>query len=517
MHLATVIELASHRYPQAEAIIDGTQRLTYRDWNRRINSIAWGFIKLGLHPGERIAICSQNSESGITAYFAAHKAGITAVLLSTRWKSVELAHAFNDADVRLVIYDKTTSEQVAKALKICEQNIIQITLDDEDFTSGNITFQELRENPQEYPPDIKREDSTISTILYTSGTLGMPKGVQRTHRSDYLASLALIIQHRWTPFERTLGVMPVYHTVGLHCLISMVILNGLSVMLPNFEASTCINYIDKERLTAVYLVSTIYYDLVQHLAYKSKRLPSLKKLAFAGAPMSQSLIEQCFKTFNPEVFVNQYGSTEMHAITINPDLKNKPTSSGLPSLHSHIRIVIADANRRVLPSEEVPIGITGEIIVEANSPQAFTGYLNRPDANDQALRNGWYFTGDLGYLDEEGDLFLKGRLDDMIISGGENIYPEEVEDIILAHPQINDAAVVGIPDERWGEKVVAFIVSEKSKVNDYELERFCITSSKLPRFMRPKQFIYVEEIPKSPTGKVLRSKLRELLQLNSFT
>lgn len=540
MHLATVIELASHRYPEAEALINGTQRLTYGDWNRRINSVAWGFIKLGMQSGERIAICARNSEPVITAYFAAHKAGLTAVLLSTKWKNAELAHALNDAKIRLIIYDETTSEQVKKASITCEHNIIDISLDDKAFhTNGKITFKELIENPQEHSPNIKRDDNTISTILYTSGTTGKPKGVPRTHQSDYYASLALIIQHRWTPFERTLGVMPIYHTMGLHTLISMVILNGLCVLLPNFDASTCIDYIENEKLTAIYLVPTIFYDLIQQLAYKEntayaeplataevdvalmppklilsdrckkKSLTSIRKLAFAGAPMSLSLIEQCLNTFKPEVFINHYGNTEMHAITINSDLKTKPNSSGRPALHSHVRIVVADANRRVLPSEEVPVGEIGEIIVEANSPQAFTGYLNRPDANDQALRNGWYFTRDLGCLDEGGDLYIKGRLDDMIISGGENIYPQEVEGILLAHPQVNDAAVVGLPDERWGQIVVAFIVPENSQVDDYMLEQFCLTSPKLPRFMRPKQFIYVEEIPKSPTGKVLRSELRK--------
>jgi 2-furoate---CoA ligase len=510
MHLATVIELASHRYPQAEAIIDGTQRLTYYEWNRRINSVAWGFIKLGLQPGERIAICSRNSESVTTAYFAAHKAGLTVVLLSPRWKNNELAHALSDANILLVLYDETASEQIVKAMAACQHNIIDIPFYDPKYrTNRNITFKELLENPQDHPPTILRDDNTVGTILYTSGTVGRPKGVQRTHRSDYYASLALAIQHRWAPFERTLGVMPFYHTMGLHSLLSIVILNGLSIVLPRFDAATCIENIENEQLTALYLVPTIFFGLIQQLSYETKRLTSLKKLAFAGAPMSPYLIEQCFATFNPEVFVCHYGGTEMHAITINPDLRNKPTSSGRPALHSHIRIVITDTDRRVLPNEEVPSGEIGEIIVKADSPQAFTGYLNRPDANEQALRNGWYFTGDLGCLDEEGDLFFKGRLDDMIISGGENIYPQEIVEVLLAHPQVNDAAVIGFPDEQWGEKIVAFIVAKTPKLDNEDLERFCLSSSNLPRFMRPKQFIFVEEIPKSSSGKILRSKLRE--------
>ncbi|MDW7673560.1 MAG: class I adenylate-forming enzyme family protein [Bacillota bacterium] len=510
MHLAMVIELASHRYPEAEALIDGTLRLTYKEWNNRVNAVAWGFIKLGLQPGERIAICARNNEPVLTSYFAAHKAGLTAVLLSTRWKSTELAYALNETEVSLVIYDKSTSDQVTVALKQCPRNILGIPVDEEVLDgSGHMYFKNLFVNLPDYPPDINRDDNTISTILYTSGTTGKPKGVPRTHRSDYYASLALIIQHRWTPLERTLGVMPVYHTMGLHTVISMVILNGLSVLLPNFNSSSCIYHIKEESLTALYLVPTIFYDLVNQLTAVEKKEILIQKLAFAGAPMAPSLIEKCYQTFKPEVFINQYGSTEMHAITINPDLKNKPNSSGRPALHSHIRIVPADANRRVLPSEEVPIGKTGEIIVKANSPQAFTKYLNQPDANDHALRNGWYFTGDLGYLDEEGDLYLKGRLDDMIISGGENIYPQEVEEVLLTHPQVKDAAVVGLADERWGEKVVAFIVTGSSQLNHEELEEFCLTSTILPRFKRPKEFIFVKEVPKSSTGKILRSKLKQ--------
>ena len=517
MHLATVIELASQRYPRAEAIIDGCRRFTYEEWNQRINSVAWGLRRLGLKPGERIAICARNSEPAITAYFAAHKAGLTAVLLSTRWKNTEIAHALNDAEIRLIFHDETTSAQVINALPSSRHNAAAVPLDMEVFhTAGKTTFGHLTAYPRGYPPEITRDDGSVGTILYTSGTLGRPKGVQRTHRSDYYAALALIIQHRWTPFERTLGVMPFFHTMGLHCLLSMVVLNGLAVVLPNFDAALCRDCIEKERLTALYLVPTVYYDLTAQSDFDTKRLSSIKKLAFAGAPMSQPLVEQCFRTINPEVFVNQYGSTEMHAITINPDLRSKPASCGRPALHSHIRIVAAEASRKDLPCEEVPPGEVGEIIVQADSPQAFCGYLNRPDANERSIREGWYFTGDLGCLDEEGDLFFKGRLDDMIISGGENVYPQEVEAVLLSHPQVSDAAVVGLPDERWGEKITAVIVPASLDLDDAALDEFCLASSGLPRFMRPRQYIYVNEIPKSPTGKILRSRIRSLLlpQLN---
>ena len=519
MNLAAALGLAVHRYPEADAIVTPEGSLSYNQWNCRINSVAWRLYKAGIQPGDRVAICSANGEPPATMYFAAQKIGAVAVLLNSRWKEKELAYALNDSASKAIFYDQVSEEEVLKALRSNALNPLQIVSQSRSNNTEKdtiLTYEKLTDSPEKQPPNLDREETEIGTILYTSGTTGIPKGVCRTCRSDYYASLALIIEHRWSRFERILGVMPLYHTMGLHTLISMVLLNGAVVMLPKADPAESIKAIEAEKITALYLVPTIYHDLVEHLNISAKSPLKVPKLAYAGAPMPVHLINKCRDTFCPDVFVNQYGSTEMLAITINPRLDINPVSVGRPALHSRIRIVAADRNRRVLPDETLARGEVGEVIVEATSPQAFSGYLNKPEQTEQVLRNGWYFTGDLGFIDEKGDLVLSGRIDDMIISGGENIFPYEVERILLSHPLVKDAAVVGVPDERWGEVVTAFIVPDSVELESEMLERFCRESPELARYKRPRHFIFVKEIPKSVSGKVLYSILKkEALSLTS--
>lgn len=292
-------------------------------------------------------------------------------------------------------------------------------------------------------------------------------------------------------------------------MISSVLLNGTAVLPPKPEPGECLHRIGTEQITALYLVPTVYHNLVEAAASGGVRHRSVKKLAFAGAPMSPNLVNQCFDTFRPAVFVNQYGCTEMLAVTVNPRLGPKPLSAGRPALHTRIRIVTADRDRTVAPAEVLPRGRTGEVIIDTASPQTFAGYLNQPKATARVLRDGWYFTGDLGFVDDDGDLFLVGRIDDMIITGGENVFPAEIEAILLSHPGVAEAAVVGLPDERWGQRIAAFVVPAAPGLTRAELARFCLESPILPRFKRPRQFTFVKEIPKTATGKVLRAPLRK--------
>jgi 2-furoate---CoA ligase len=187
----------------------------------------------------------------------------------------------------------------------------------------------------------------------------------------------------------------------------------------------------------------------------------------------------------------------------------KPGCAGRPGLHSKLRVVVASTERRVDPDEVVRAGEKGEIIASLDSDEAFAGYWNRPDADAKALRDGWYFTGDMGYLDDAGDLFVCGRVDDMIISGGENIHPVEVEEVLARHPRVRDVAVIGEPDQRWGERVVAFIVKSDATLTAEALDRYCRESADLANFKRPRRVVFVEEIPKTASGKILRRLLRE--------
>jgi 2-furoate---CoA ligase len=374
--------------------------------------------------------------------------------------------------------------------------------------AGELTFAQLSDETAAAQPPAPT-DADLSLILYTSGTTGRPKGVPRTHGNHYAGALAHVVQCGYEWGERTLGVMPLYHTMGIHALTSMVAVNGCFVCQADWAAAHALRLIEHERLSALYLIPTLFYDLVHAPELARSDVASVRKLAYAGAPMLAPLTEACLKAFRPRVFVNHYGSTEIYTFSVRPDVHLKPGCAGRPGLHSALRVVRASTERRVEPDEVVPAGEKGEIIARLDSPEAFAGYWNRPDADARALRGGWYFTGDMGYVDAEGELYVAGRVDDMIISGGENIHPVEVEDALARHPGVRDVAVVGEPDERWGERVVAFVVPAAADLTPAALDEYCREGAGLARFKRPRRIVLVTDIPKTASGKILRRLLRE--------
>jgi 2-furoate---CoA ligase len=276
---------------------------------------------------------------------------------------------------------------------------------------------------------------------------------------------------------------------------------------PAWSAAGGLELIQAERITALYLIPTLFYDLVQAPELSRPAVESVTKLAYAGAPMLATLTEACVKAFEPQAFVNHYGSTEIYTFSVRPDVHRKPGCAGRPGLHSALRVVVASTERRVGPDETVPAGEKGEIIASLESAEAFAGYWKRPDADARALREGWYFTGDMGYVDADGELHVAGRVDDMIISGGENIHPVEVEDVLARHPGVRDVAVVGEPDERWGQRVVAFVVAATPALTAEALDAHCRDG--LASFKRPRRVVFVDAIPKTASGKILRRLLRD--------
>jgi 2-furoate---CoA ligase len=284
--------------------------------------------------------------------------------------------------------------------------------------------------------------------------------------------------------------------------------NGCFVCQPDWSSADALRLIAAERLTALYLIPTLFWDLVHAPELARTDVSTVRKLAYAGAPMPASLTEACAKTFRPDVFVNHYGSTEIYTFSTLPDVRVKPGCAGRPGIHSTLRVVTASGERRVGPDETVPAGEKGEIIASLGSDESFAGYWKRPDADVRALRDGWYFTGDMGWIDADGDLWVAGRVDDMIISGGENIHPVEVEDVLARHAGVRDAAVIGEPDEKWGERVVAFVVAAAG-VTAEALDAHCRASGDLANFKRPRRFVFVREIPKTASGKLLRRLLRD--------
>jgi 2-furoate---CoA ligase len=506
MILRQVFDFAAARYPENEAVVDGPRRYTYGAWWERVNAVASALRDLGVRRGDRVVQVIKNREENCAIHVACQKLGAVNTPINFRWTSGEIEYCVNDAEARVVVLEEATTEPVMSSRAQFRSNP-RLLYVGPDAPDGTFSFAEMVEAAGPTPPDERVEESDLALMLYTSGTTGRPKGVPRSQRAEYAATIGQIVQHRYVLGERTLGVMPLYHTMGMHSLTSMLALNGLFVAMPDWNTEDALQTIQRERLTCLYLVPTLFHMLVNDPTFARHDLSSVRKLSYAGAPMLSTLVEECIERFGPDDFVNHYGSTEVYTFSIYPEPATKPGCAGRAAFHTALRVVRADPEPTVLPDDVVPRGETGEIIVSLASDEAFGGYYNRPDATAKAIRQGWYFTGDTGYLDEDCDLWVTGRVDDMIITGGENVYPVEVEDVLARHPEVADVAVVGVPDERWGQVVTAFIVPARPTLTAAEIDTYCRASRDLARFKRPRNIVLVKRIPKSPVGKILRRLL----------
>jgi 2-furoate---CoA ligase len=485
------------RDPDALAIVDRDLRLSYAQWYRRISALVAGLDALGLKRGDHLVTALQNRWEAATLHWACQFAGV--IITPVNWRSTasELDFFLQDAEAKALVYEDASAAAVAGAGLATK--LPRIALDGSD--AGALSFTEMTaNNAPDAQPRAGVEDWSV--MLYTSGTTAGPKGVPRRQRAERAAALAHVAQNLYDRGERTLGVMPLYHTMGVRSLLAMSLVGGAFICLRRFEPAEALRVIAAERVTNLYLVPTLYHDLVHHPRFARTDVSSVRKLGFAGAPMTDGLLKKLKAAFNPELFVNHYGSSEIYTFTIEQNAPRKPGSAGRAGINEMVRVVKIGAksvDERAVPGEE------GEIIVLAASDESFEGYWRRPDADAKALRHGWYFTGDTGFVDRDGDLFVTGRVDDMIITGGENVSPVEIESCLSLHAAVSEVAVVGLPDERWGKVITAF-VKRRSAVEGEELDAFCRASG-LANFKRPRRYIFLAEIPKSPVGKLLRRKL----------
>ncbi len=465
MNLALSLLYAAERHPEREAVVDRDVRLTYAELRERAARLTRSLDELGLGRGDRIAAVLRNRHQTVALYWAAQWLGAIFVPLSWRASEVEVAYCIEDCGARLVA-----------------------TEDDEVVSVAETPFADLLDGG-EHPAALHLDEDAGSLMLYTSGTTGKPKGVPRSHRADRAAGLSQVIHHGLVDGDRTLGVMPLYHTMGIHSLLAMSLLGGCFVAQQRWDPGEALGLIERERLTALYLAPTLYHDLVTQPDLSEHDLSSVRAIAYAGAAMTSSLVERCIEVFRPRIFVNHYGSTEIYTFSVHRDQGAKPGCAGRPAVNARLRL-----------------GENGEIECELGSDEAFAGYWNRPDADAKSMQDGWYRTGDVGQIDEDGDLWVVGRVDDMIVSGGENIHPLEVEDVLSGHPGVDEVAVIGAADERLGHRVVAVVVGTAT---EHELDAHCLASPTLARFKRPREYRFVDALPKSPSGKILRRVLRE--------
>ena len=498
LDLGRTLLYVTEREPSAIAVIDGETTLTYGAWlDRTLRTVA-GLDALGLGRGDHLVTILQNRLEAATLHWACQLAGVAITPVNWRAKPEELDYVLDDAGARAVCFEPVSADTAANAPHA--RQIPRIAVGGAD--GGTFGFDELAGGtaadaaPRAGPDD-------VSVMLYTSGTTGRPKGVPRTHAAERAGAVAHVAQNRYGYGERTLGVMPLYHTMGVRSLLSMALVSGGFVCQPRFETSGALDLIERHRVTNLYLVPTLYHDLVADPAFEAADVSSVRKLGFAGRaddrrpappprPARSAPSSSSTTTARPR-------STPSPSAPTPPRSRGSAGKAGINQRIRVVRIGAEDPDATMPPNEE------GEIIASLDTDEAFTGYWRRPDADAKALHAGWYFTGDIGRFDDDGDLFVTGRVDDMMISGGENVMPVEIESVLSLHPEVAEVAVAGLPDERLGQRITAF-VTRRGEVDAETLDGYC-KASELADFKRPRAYVFVRSIPKSPVGKILRRLL----------
>lgn len=501
--LGRTLVQAVERDPGRTALVTKDRRFSYAEWATEIGALQTYFRSQGIGRGDRILTVLQNRYEAATIHWACQASGITIVPVNWRSKPEEIDFFIENSEASFIVFEEISAANVAAAS--CFSSLGMLACGRVEGHSRAVDcFSEVVSSGCD--PAIESDPDDWSVMLYTSGTTGRPKGVPRRQRAERAAALAHIAQNQYEMHEITIGVMPLYHTMGVRSLLSLCLINGTFVEFPRWNVELFIATIEQEKASHLYLVPTLYHDMLACESFAPHRVASVKKLGFAGAPMHDALLLKLEKAFTPDLFVNHYGSSEIYTYSINQQAVRKPGSAGRPGLNARLRVVQFDQAEFIAgPKDVCAPGVEGQIICDLKSDEAFEGYWKRPEVDQKSIRAGWFFTGDTGYADAQGELYVTGRVDDMIISGGENISPVEIESVLSLHGAVNEVAVCGLRDERLGQRVVAFIQSIVPVSTD-DLDLHCRESG-LMNFKRPRQYVFVKSIPKSPVGKILRREL----------
>lgn len=506
MDISSMFQRSVQRTPDRDAVVDvlADERYSYDEFAGEVESVAAGLADLGVGSGDRVAICMANRPEHGAAFLAMQAIGAVAVSFNFRLPADDIDYHLEDSAPSVFLFDELSREAVERAASnggLATETCIHVGDDEPGFAS---TYDELRGGSFETgESDLGADDPSV--VLYTSGTTGDPKGIPVSREATVTRSLSNSLGQGYYLRETMLGVMPLYHTVGLHGIFcSMMATSGTYLCMPEFDPEAAVRAIEREGVTALHEAPTIFQHLLGTDAIGDASLESVETIAYSGAPMSTTLFEAVDDTFDPERFTNIYGNTETYDPLEFVDLRtvDKPTVAGNSHTFHRTRIVeLGSAD----PEATVDPGIEGELVVHTDSPSSFSEYLNKPEETHEAIVDGWYFTGDAAYERDDGNVVVTGRADDLIISGGENIHPAEVEDVLASHPDVDDVGVVGRSSEEWGQVVVAYVTGDATAE---ALDEWCLDHDGLADFKRPREYEFVAEIPRNPSGKIMRYRLR---------
>ena len=517
--IGDLLQQTVERFPERPALVYGGGRRTYSELLERVDRLAGALLALGLKPGDRLGLYLYNSDHAYEALLAGSRAGLLFVPLNFMLHGEELATIVNHSGTRAIIVESELFGSLAPLLQ--ETLVVEflINIDQpgdaanrvdpgDSGTPTTFSYEELIANgPTTSPASVVSPDDLFA-LMYTSGTTGLPKGVMLTHRNVVTHALHMVRDYRIGTSSRVLIVLPYFvgaslNGLGLPCLYR----GGTVVVMRRFSTSGFLHAVESAAITHVQVVPTLLVRLLEADDIDQFDLSSLEVFGYGSAPMPVDRLRQAVDRFGP-IFTQMYGLTETCAMATNLRREEhelagpksaRLASCGRPVDGVEIRLV-DEAGRTVVT------GDVGE--VEIKGPTVMRGYWEMPDLTADAVRDGWFRSGDLAYADDDGFIYLTDRKKDMIITGGFNVYPKEVEEVLYTHPAVFECAVIGVPDPEWGEAVTAVVALRTGAIaSEGELLAFC--RDRLTRFKRPKSIEFTAEIPRNPSGKVLKRVLRQ--------
>jgi long-chain acyl-CoA synthetase len=493
MNLANNLETSASFFPDRSAIRENDLKMTYAQLNDQANRVATGLIKIGIKPGEHVGLCAPNSAEWIVFYFGVLKAGAVAVTLSSLLSKEELMLLIDHARPRF-LYTTESRLQDLKVLR--DSGPLEKTI----CPGGDLELPQLISMGSGIFKSVNRGRKNTAAILYTGGTTGTPKGVMLTHEGINYSSGMVAYFERSLETDVALCFMPFNHVFGqIHIMNSTIFSAGCLELLPSFDLGRILELTESGRVTKFYSVPTVYIRLLT-IGDLKRKLGKVRYCFSAGASMAMEIVKQ-WKEQTGITISESYGQTEVMPVTYNHYYPEKHIVGSVGQSVHCVEVQIRDTSGKLLKQ-----GQEGEICVRG--PIVMKGYLDNPQGTKDAFwGRDWLRTGDIGRQDENGYLYIVDRLKELIITGGENVYPREVEEALYAKPEVQECAVVGLPDKEWGERVVAFIIPKPgADIIPDELKTFL--KVRLAAYKVPKDYIVKSEFPKSPAGKVLKRELK---------
>jgi fatty-acyl-CoA synthase len=485
------------KFPVKIAAKDRFREISYADLNARVNRLANGLLSIGVKRGDAVALSVGNRIEHLEIVFATAKIGALAIPLDVKWKALELASVVAALEPRFIILQEDCVAEFDRAKELKDLSQLKTV-----SLSSDLGYSGLLHGQSSDEPDVHAEEDDPFVVMLTSGTTGFPKGCLATQRTFVFHCINNAIEKGLGAHDKAILSSPIYFNAGRSFTLGIIYFGGMMILHERFDAEEVLKTIEREKVTYVGAVPTMCERMLHVLESKKYDTSSLRCLAITGGKVHPAVLDGLKKNLTPNVY-RTYASTDSGQMAISKpgDMDAKPNSAGRPVWCVDLRIV-DDANN------PVKVGEVGEIICQ--SPLATHGYYKNPQATNESFRDGWFYTGDLGYFDSEGFLFVVGRKKDMVKSGGISIYPLEIESVIYSHPEVLEAAVIGVPDRQWGEAVKAVVVVKPgSSLAAEKLIEFC--HDRLSAYKVPKSVDIRSSLPHTEIGKVNKAKLKEMI------